>query len=48
MGSKEVYQETEEKMKKAMASLKKDLGNIRAGRATPAMLERVTVDYYGA
>lgn len=48
MATKEVFQETEEKMKKAMESLKRELGNIRAGRATPAMLERVSVDYYGA
>lgn len=48
MSTKEVFQETEEKMKKAMESLKRELGNIRAGRATPAMLERVSVDYYGA
>jgi ribosome recycling factor len=47
MATKKVFQETEEKMKKAMESLKKELGNIRAGRATPAMLERVSVDYYG-
>lgn len=47
MATKKVFQETEEKMKKAMDSLKKELGNIRAGRATPAMLERVSVDYYG-
>jgi ribosome recycling factor len=47
MATKKVFQETEEKMKKAMESLKKELGNIRTGRATPAMLERVSVDYYG-
>lgn len=48
MATKKVFQETEAKMKKAMDSLKRELGNIRAGRATPAMLERVSVDYYGA
>lgn len=47
MATKEVFQESEEKMKKAIESLKRELGNIRAGRATPAMLERVSVDYYG-
>lgn len=47
MATEEVFQETEEKMKKAIESLKRELGNIRAGRATPAMLERVSVDYYG-
>lgn len=47
MATKKIFQDTEEKMKKAMESLKKELGNIRAGRATPAMLERISVDYYG-
>lgn len=47
MATKKIFQETEEKMKKAMESLKRELGNIRAGRANPAMLERVSVDYYG-
>lgn len=47
MATEEVFQEAEDKMKKAIESLKRELGNIRAGRATPAMLERVSVDYYG-
>jgi ribosome recycling factor len=35
------------KMQKAVAHLKEDLGGIRTGRATPALLNRVTVEYYG-
>jgi ribosome recycling factor len=45
--TKELLHDTEEKMKRAIESLRRDFGNVRAGRATPAMLERVTVDYYG-
>jgi ribosome recycling factor len=37
-----------EKMQKAVAHLKEDLGGIRTGRATPALLNRVAVEYYGA
>jgi ribosome recycling factor len=36
-----------DKMQKAVAHLKEDLGGIRTGRATPALLNRVTVEYYG-
>jgi ribosome recycling factor len=36
-----------EKMAKAVAHLKEDLAAIRTGRAAPALLNRVTVDYYG-
>ncbi|MGO0122694.1 ribosome recycling factor [Desulfothermobacter acidiphilus] len=34
-------------MKKAVEHLKKDLATIRTGRASPALLEKVVVDYYG-
>ncbi|HIE13319.1 MAG TPA: ribosome recycling factor [Desulfotomaculum sp.] len=34
-------------MKKAVEHLRKDLSTVRTGRATPALLERITVDYYG-
>jgi ribosome recycling factor len=37
----------EERMKKAMDALRRDLATIRTGRATPALLDRVTVEYYG-
>ncbi len=38
----------EEKMKKSLDALAKDLAAIRAGRANPAVLDRITVEYYGA
>nr|WP_240546362.1 ribosome recycling factor [Paenibacillus artemisiicola] len=35
-------------MDKAIAALKRDLSTLRAGRATPALLDRLQVEYYGA
>ena len=40
--------ESENKMKKAVDALERNLSQIRAGRANPAILDRVTVEYYGA
>ncbi len=37
----------EAKMEKALRHLDKELGAIRAGRANPAVLDKVSVDYYG-
>jgi ribosome recycling factor len=36
-----------DRMKKAVSVLHEELGAIRTGRATPAILSRITVDYYG-
>ncbi len=44
----QVYQTAERKMKRAIEALQHDLSAIRTGRASPALLERVQVDYYGA
>lgn len=38
---------TESKMEKTLNSLNADLAAIRAGRANPAVLDKVTVEYYG-
>ncbi|WP_159884339.1 ribosome recycling factor [Paenibacillus puerhi] len=43
-----IKKNAEERMDKAIASLKKELLSLRAGRATPALLDRVQVEYYGA
>ena len=40
--------DAEEKMEKAVTVAKDDFGSIRTGRATPAMFNKVVVDYYGA
>ena len=37
----------ETKMEKSLSVLEADLASIRAGRANPAILEKVTVEYYG-
>lgn len=43
----ERLQKTEEKMKKSIAALESDFNTIRAGRANAAVLDKITVDYYG-
>jgi ribosome recycling factor len=45
---KDVERAAQEKMKHSIEVLKKELGTIRTGRATPALLDGVTVEYYGA
>ena len=42
-----VLEHAEEKMKAAIAHLEKELLHIRAGKASPAMLDGVMVEYYG-
>lgn len=37
----------EEKMKKTMGNLEEEYASIRAGRANPHLLDKLTVDYYG-
>lgn len=44
----EVKQDTENKMKKSLEALKRELLTIRTGRASPALVEPLKVDYYGA
>jgi ribosome recycling factor len=44
----DVKQDTESKMKKTLDALKRELLTIRTGRATPALVEPLKVDYYGA
>ena len=36
-----------EKMDKTIAGIKRELSTLRAGRANPQILDRITVDYYG-
>lgn len=38
----------EERMDKAIGALRRDLSTLRAGKASPALLDRVQVEYYGA
>ena len=43
-----IKKNAEDRMDKAIVSLKKELSSLRAGRAVPAVLDRVQVEYYGA
>lgn len=43
-----VLRQAEEKMKKAVSVNAEELGTIRSGRANPALVSRLQVDYYGA
>jgi ribosome recycling factor len=43
----EVIADAIERMDKALDSLRTDLRSVRTGRASPALLERIMVDYYG-
>ena len=44
---KEVLQKCEGKMNKSVEVLKGEFASVRAGRANPAVLDKVLVDYYG-
>lgn len=43
----EIFKVAEEKMNKSVNALLNEFAAIRAGRANPAILDRVTVEYYG-
>jgi ribosome recycling factor len=45
--SKETLQQLEDKMVKTIDLLARDYSTLRAGRATPALLDKLSVDYYG-
>lgn len=44
---KEIIDNTKQRMQKCIGALQSELSTIRAGRANPAVLDRITVDYYG-
>lgn len=44
---KEVFKEAEDRMKGAIQVLEEDLSGIRTGRAHPALVEKLPVEYYG-
>ena len=48
MTVQDILKTTKEKMEKGIVSLQKNLVTIRTGRANPAMLDRVEVEYYGS
>ena len=44
----DILDEADEEMEESVSYLQSQLRTLRAGRASPAMLENVTVDYYGS
>ncbi len=44
---KDALSDADSRMSKTMEALHRDLGTIRTGRASPALLDRIQVDYYG-
>ncbi|BDH61173.1 ribosome-recycling factor [Lysinibacillus sp. PLM2] len=46
--TKQVLEQAKEKMNKSIAAFTRELASIRAGRANASLLDRITVDYYGA
>jgi ribosome recycling factor len=42
-----VFDESRDKMRKAVAHLQEEFAGIRTGRATPGLVEKLKVDYYG-
>lgn len=44
----QIIKSTKERMKGAVEALKKELASIRTGRANPAILDGIFVEYYGA
>ncbi|MCK5430871.1 MAG: ribosome recycling factor [Anaerolineales bacterium] len=44
---KDIYKDAESRMKGAVQALEEDLAGIRTGRASPALIERLQVEYYG-
>ena len=45
---KDILASHEERMQKSIEALKREFASLRAGRATPALLDKVMVDYYGS
>jgi len=46
--TKQVISETQSKMEKAIQVYTRELASIRAGRASASLLDKLTIDYYGA
>ena len=45
---KETVADAEKRMKSAIMALEEDLAGVRTGRASPALIEKLPIDYYGA
>ena len=47
MINKDDYKQFEGKMSRTISVLEEELATVRAGRANPAILDKITVEYYG-
>jgi ribosome recycling factor len=47
MTTKQIVSNAEDRMKRSVEAFRHELAGIKAGRATPAILDRIRVDYYG-
>lgn len=45
--TEDVLKDAEDRMKKAIEALKRDMLSVRTGRATPALVDRMMIEYYG-
>ncbi len=45
---KELIHDTEKRMRSSIQSLEDDLGAVRTGRASPALIEKLSIEYYGS
>ena len=43
-----LFKDVEDRMKRALGTVTRELAEIRGGRATPGLVEHITVEYYGA
>ena len=43
----EIIAETDARMQKSVEALQRDLNTVRTGRASPALIEGINIDYYG-
>src|SRR5205085_12442626 len=48
MTSDEILFDAEERMEKAIGVFRNELGGLRTGRATPALVDSIRVEYYGS
>ncbi|HEX9913209.1 MAG TPA: ribosome recycling factor, partial [candidate division Zixibacteria bacterium] len=46
--TKQIFAETEERMKKTIEAVQRELSSIRTGKATTSLLDGVKVEYYGS
>ena len=45
---KDIQKDADKRMKKSVEAIRTDLARIRTGRASPALLDHLSVDYYGS